>query len=168
MKRNEDKGEAVHTEEKTNVMRILDKHRIEYDAYCYTDKEALSGIEVARILNVGSMRIFKTLVTVGKSKTYYVFMIPSDKELDLKKAASSVGEKSVSMVKSKELLPLTGYVHGGCSPIGMKKKFITVVDKSASDFDKIIFSAGRIGRQVELGIEALGKIVEFKLENITV
>ena len=167
MKRNEDKGEAVHTEEKTNVMRILDKHRIEYDAYCYTDKEALSGIEVARILNVDSMRIFKTLVTVGKSKTYYVFMIPSDKELDLKKAASSVGEKSVSMVKSKELLPLTGYVHGGCSPIGMKKRFTTVLDATALDFENIIFSAGKIGYQVEMSPKDLEKFLPLSFAALT-
>ena len=154
--------------EKTNVMRILEQHKIKYNAYTYTDKEAMSGEAVAEFLNVDKGRVFKTLVTVGKSKVNYVFMLPSDKELDLKKAAASVNEKSIEMLKSKQLLPLTGYIHGGCSPIGMKKQFTTVIDQTAAEFSEIIFSAGKIGFQVEIGINSLGKIVEFKLADIAV
>lgn len=154
--------------EKTNVMRILEQHKIKYNAYTYPDKEAMSGEAVAEFLNVDKGRVFKTLVTVGKSKVNYVFMLPSDKELDLKKAAASVNEKSIEMLKSKQLLPLTGYIHGGCSPIGMKKQFTTVIDQTAAEFSEIIFSAGKIGFQVEIGINSLGKIVEFKLADIAV
>lgn len=107
-------------EEKTNVMRILDQKKINYKSHYYGDSGAVSGLEVARVLGEDPSRVFKTLVTEGKSRNYYVFMIPVAEELDLKKSAKAVGEKSVEMVKSKELLPLTGYIHGGCSPIGMK------------------------------------------------
>ena len=112
--------------------------------------------------------MFKTLVTVGKSGAHYVFMVPVCRELDLRKAAAAVGEKSVSMVKSKELLPLTGYVHGGCSPIGMKKQFETVADESAAQFDTIIFSAGKIGYQVEMPVSALAETVPLRLAPIAV
>ena len=152
---------------KTNVMRMLDKHKIKYKHYCYADTDAISGLEVAAALNQDPKQVFKTLVTVSKSKTYYVFMIPVEKELDLKKAAHSVNEKSIEMLKSKELLPLTGYIHGGCSPIGMKKYFTTTIDKSAQDFDTIIFSAGKIGYQVEMSLEDLEKIIKFELADIT-
>ena len=152
---------------KTNVMRMLDKHKIKYKHYCYADTDAISGLEVAAALNQDPKQVFKTLVTVSKSKTYYVFMIPVEKELDLKKAAHSVDEKSIEMLKSKELLPLTGYIHGGCSPIGMKKYFTTTIDKSAKDFDTIIFSAGKIGYQVEMSLEDLEKIIKFELADIT-
>lgn len=111
-------------------------------------------------------QVFKTLVTVSKSHKYYVFMLPVDKELDLKKAAAAVGEKAVDMLKSKELLPLTGYVHGGCSPIGMKKVFPTVIDASAQNFDAIIFSAGKIGYQVETSLTDLSRVVKFSLAEI--
>ena len=110
--------------------------------------------------------VFKTLVTVGKSKKYYVFMLPVAKELDLKKAAKAVGEKSVEMIKSKELLPLTGYIHGGCSPIGMKKFFTTTNDTSAQNFNTIIFSAGKIGYQVEMSLGNLSKVIKFTLADI--
>ena len=136
--------------EKTNVMRILDQKKIKYQSYYYGDTSAISGVEVATALNQDFRRVFKTLVTVSNSKKYYLFMIPVDKELDLKKAAKSVSCKSISMLPSKELLPLTGYVHGGCSPIGMKKEFLTVIDSSALEFPTIIFSAGKIGYQVEV------------------
>lgn len=138
--------------DKTNVMRILDQKKIKYQSYYYGDTEAVSGVEVASVLNQDFRQVFKTLVTVSKSKKNYVFMIPVDKELDLKKAAKSVGEKSISMLASKELLPLTGYVHGGCSPIGMKKQFPVVIHQSAKDFSTIIFSAGKIGYQVEVSV----------------
>lgn len=136
--------------EKTNVMRILEQHKIKYHSYYYGDTDAISGVEVAAVLQQDMRRVFKTLVTVGQSKRYYVFLIPVALELDLKKAAKSVGEKSIMMLSLKDLLTVTGYVHGGCSPIGMKKKFCTVVDSSAKEFDAIIFSAGKIGYQVEL------------------
>ncbi|MCR2032637.1 Cys-tRNA(Pro) deacylase [Anaerofustis stercorihominis] len=152
--------------EKTNVMRILDKKNIKYKSYTYKEKGAISGREVARYLNQNENQVFKTLVTVGKSKEYYVFVIPVNKELDLKKAAKSVGEKSINMIKEKELLPLTGYVHGGCSPIGMKKLFTTVIDITSEEFDTFIFSAGKVGYQVEVNINDLKKVIKFKLEDI--
>ena len=151
---------------KTNVMRILDKLKIKYNSYCYEGTNAISGLDVANVLNQNPLCVFKTLVTVSKSGNHYVFMLPVEKELDLKKAASAVGEKSIGMIKQKDLLPLTGYIHGGCSPIGMKKFFKTTVDESAKDFDTIIFSAGKIGYQVELGLGELSKVIEFQLANI--
>ena len=155
-------------EEKTNVMRILDKKKINYKSYCYADTDAISGMEVAEALNENPKQVFKTLVTIAKSKKYYVFVLPVDKELDLKKAAKSVGEKSVEMIKSKELLPTTGYIHGGCSPIGMKKNFVTTIDKSVENFDTFIFSAGKIGYQVEVSLNDLNKIIRTQVANITI
>ena len=152
---------------KTNVMRMLDKHKINYRHYTYADTEAISGIEVAQVLNQNPKQVFKTLVTVAKSKKYYVFLVPVTEELDLKKAALAVNEKFVEMIKSKELLPLTGYIHGGCSPIGMKKFFQTTIDSSSENFDTIIFSAGKIGYQVEMSLEELKKIIQFKTADIT-
>lgn len=110
--------------------------------------------------------VFKTLVTEGKSGDHYVFVIPVEKELNLKKAAKSVGEKSIEMIRQKELLPLTGYIHGGCSPIGMKKQFITTVDKNAENYEKIIFSAGKIGYQVEIALEDLKKVIHFQVAEV--
>lgn len=153
-------------EHKTNVMRELDKLKINYNHYCYANTDAISGIEVASVLNQNPEMVFKTLVTVGKSKKYYVFMLPVAKELDLKKAAKAVEEKSIEMIKSKELLPLTGYIHGGCSPIGMKKFFTTTIDTSAQNFNTIIFSAGKIGYQVEMSLDNLSKIIKFTLADI--
>ncbi|HHV99483.1 MAG TPA: Cys-tRNA(Pro) deacylase [Clostridiaceae bacterium] len=152
---------------KTNVMRILDKMRLEYKSHSYADTNAISGIDVAKVLNQNPDRVFKTLVTIGKSKNYYVFMIPVAEELDLKKAAESVNEKSVEMIKSKDLLPVTGYIHGGCSPIGMKKSFVTTIDASAANFDTIMFSAGKIGYQVEMSLEELKKVIKYNLADIT-
>lgn len=152
---------------KTNVMRVLEQKKIKYKGYTYECTEALSGTEVASALNENPDHVFKTLVTVGKSKENYVFMIPVAKELNLKKAAAAVGEKNIEMIKSKDLLPLTGYVHGGCSPIGMKKQFKTVIDESAENFETIIFSGGKIGYQVELSLQDLKTIVAFYLKNIT-
>ena len=125
-------------------------------------------MEVAEALNENPKQVFKTLVTIAKSKKYYVFVLPVDKELDLKKAAKSVGEKSVEMIKSKELLPTTGYIHGGCSPIGMKKAFFTTIDKSVENFDTFIFSAGKIGYQVEVSLNDLNKIIRTQVANITI
>ena len=153
-------------EEKTNVIRILDKKNINYKSYCYLNTDAISGIEVANVLGQDPNQVFKTLVTVGKSKNYYVFMIPVEKELDLKKAARSVEEKSIEMIKSKDLLSITGYIHGGCSPIGMKKFFKTTIDSSVKELDTIIFSAGKIGYQVELNLNELEKVIRFQLADL--
>ena len=147
-------------------MRILDQNKIPFVIHDYTDSGTTVGTEVAAVLNQDPNRVFKTLVTVGSSKTNYVFMVPVNKELHLKKAAQAVGEKSIEMIKSKELLPLTGYIHGGCSPIGMKKQFKTVVDASASNFDIIMFSGGKIGYQVEVAVVDLKKVVAFDLQDI--
>lgn len=154
-------------ETKTNVMRVLEQKRIKYKGYTYECTEALSGTEVAKALNENPDHVFKTLVTVGKSNVHYVFMIPVAKELNLKKAAAAAGEKNIEMIKSKDLLPLTGYVHGGCSPIGMKKQFKTVIDESAENFETIIFSGGKIGYQVELSLQDLKSIVSFDLKSLT-
>nr|WP_312984653.1 Cys-tRNA(Pro) deacylase [Clostridioides sp.] len=153
--------------QKTNVMRLLDGKKIDYKYHTYVDTDAISGIEVATVLGQDPKCVFKTLVTVGKSKQNYVFVVPVEKDLDLKKAAQSVGEKSVAMIKSKDLLGLTGYIHGGCSPIGMKKSFSTVIDISAEDLETIIVSGGKIGYQVELTLDDLKKLVNFKLCDIT-
>lgn len=153
--------------EKTNVMRILDQKRVAYKSYCYVDTNAISGMDVASVLNENPSQVFKTLVTVGNSKNHFVFLVPVNKELNLKKAATAVGEKSIEMVKSKDLLSLTGYIHGGCSPIGMKKQFKTVIDISANNYDNIIFSGGKIGYQVELTLEDLKKVISFTLASIT-
>ena len=155
-------------EEKTNVMRVLDSKKVKYTSHCYIDTPTTNGEEVAKILGQNPADVFKTLVTISKSGTNYVFVIPVAKELDLKKAAKAAGEKSIEMLKSKELLPLTGYVHGGCSPIGMKKPFKTFIDKSADEREVIIFSAGKIGYQVELTLPELAKVIEYSLEDLTV
>ena len=136
--------------DKTNVMRLLDGKKIPYEAHAYEPDPALSGSDIARILGEEPERVFKTLVTQGKTGAYYVFVVPVQSELDLKKAAEAAGEKSIGMIKQKELLPLTGYVHGGCSPIGMKKHFQTFIYKSALLYEKIFVSAGRVGCQIEL------------------
>ncbi|MBR1554260.1 MAG: Cys-tRNA(Pro) deacylase [Oscillospiraceae bacterium] len=154
--------------EKTNVMRILDQKKINYRHYCYADTSAVSGIEVAEILGQNPEQVFKTLVTVSGTGAHYVFVIPVAEELDLKKSAKAVGEKSIAMLKSKELLPLTGYIHGGCSPIGMKKFFPTVIDETAEIQETIIFSAGKIGYQVELSPEDLKQVIDFQFADITV
>lgn len=152
--------------EKTNVMRILDQKKIPYESYDYSDTDAISGIEVAAVLGQDPLQVFKTLVTVGASKKNYVFVIPVCGELNLKAAAKAVGEKSIEMLKAKELLPLTGYIHGGCSPIGMKKLFPTVFDRSAEGYDRIFFSAGKIGYQVRLSLSDLQKVIPFHLADI--
>ena len=157
---------SMKTIKKTNVMRILDQNKIPYVCHDYTDSSTTVGTEVAAVLNQDPNRVFKTLVTVGSSKINYVFMVPVNRELNLKKAAQAVGEKSIEMIKSKELLPLTGYIHGGCSPIGMKKFFTTTIDETAKDWDTIIFSAGKIGYQVEVSLENLSKVIRYQLKDI--
>ena len=153
--------------EKTNVIRILDQKKIEYLEHCYVSTSAISGEEVASVLGENPSQVFKTLVTIGNTKNHYVFLVPVNKELDLKKAAKVVNEKSIEMIKSKELLPLTGYIHGGCSPIGMKKQFKTTIDSSAEQFKTIIFSGGKIGYQVEVSLNDLKKVINFNLEYIS-
>lgn len=153
-------------EEKTNVMRILEQKKIKYTAHSYINTDAVSGVDVAAALNENPDKVFKTLVTVAKSGKNYVFVIPVAKELDLKKAARAVGEKSIDMLKSKELLPLTGYIHGGCSPIGMKKQFKTVIHETAQKYDTIMFSAGKIGYQVEMNVQDLSKVIRIEFADI--
>ncbi|NLC72234.1 MAG: Cys-tRNA(Pro) deacylase [Ruminococcaceae bacterium] len=148
-------------EEKTNVMRILSQKKIPYKSYCYLGTGAKSGIEVAKVLSLSPDKVHKTLVTQGKSGENFVFVIPVAAELNLKKAANAVGEKSVAMIKESELLPKTGYVHGGCSPIGMKKQLKTVLQTPKTPDDEIIISAGKIGYQVEIKPEDLQKLVKF-------
>ena len=136
---------------KTNVMRILEQKGIAYTPHEYAHENgAVSGVTVAGLLNVPADTVYKTLVTRGASKANYVFVIPADAELDLKKAAKAVSEKSIEMIKQAELLPLTGYVHGGCSPVGMKKQFRTVYEEDVILLDTVIVSAGKIGYQIEL------------------
>ena len=147
--------------DKTNAMRKLDSMKIAYKEYDYTNTCTTNGMEVAEVLGQNPARVFKTLVTTGKTGAHYVFMIPVAEELDLKKAAAHVGEKSLETLKSKELLGLTGYIHGGCSPIGMKKFFRTVIHQTALDFTAILFSGGKIGCQIELSLETLGKVIKF-------
>ena len=154
--------------EKTNVMRILEKKKIKYKSYEYSNTDAISGVEVAEALGENPNQVFKTLVTMGTTKNNYVFMIPVHKELDLKKAAKAVSEKSIAMIKSKELLPLTGYIHGGCSPIGMKKQFCTVIHTSATEFETILFSGGKIGFQVEVELSDLSKVIRYEMADIIV
>ena len=153
--------------DKTNAIRLLDKKKIDYILHDYTDTDAISGTEIAAVLNEDPEKVFKTLVTVGKSGEHFVFMVPVEKELDLKKGAKSAGEKSIAMIKNKELLPLTGYIHGGCSPIGMKKQFKTFIDITALNFKNIYFSAGKIGLQIETTLENLQKIVPVTPFEIT-
>ena len=153
--------------EKTNVCRILDTKKITYELHTYEPDGMLSGEEVAHILGEDAVRVFKTLVTQGKSGAYYVFVIPVGAELNLKSAAKAAGEKAVSMIKQKDLLPLTGYIHGGCSPIGMKKFFPAFVDSSAAKQSTILFSAGKIGHQVELSPSDLEKVIKFTYAELT-
>lgn len=153
---------------KTNAMRLLDGAHLPYEAHYFENSEALSGVEVADMLGIDRDKVFKTLVTQGKSKEYYVFMVPVACELDLKKAANAVGEKSIAMIKSKELLPLTGYIHGGCSPLGMHKLFTTTIDETADLYDTIYFSGGKIGCQIEMAPQDLYSIIPVKRTDIVV
>lgn len=152
--------------EKTNVMRVLDGKKIPYESHTYEQDATLSGEEIAGILGEDPKRVFKTLVTRGKSGAYYVFVVPVREELNLKKAAKACGEKAVAMIKQKELLPLTGYVHGGCSPIGMKKQFPTYIHESVAEFDKVYVSAGKVGFQIEIAAGDLISVAGCKVSDI--
>ncbi|MBP5265546.1 MAG: Cys-tRNA(Pro) deacylase [Lachnospiraceae bacterium] len=153
-------------DDKTNVMRVLDGKKIAYTSHMYEPDATMSGAQIAALLGEEADKVFKTLVTRGKTGAYYVFVIPVEKELDLKKAAKAVSEKSIAMIPQKELLPLTGYVHGGCSPIGMKKSFPTVIHETAQNYEKIFFSAGKVGYQVEVAVTDLERVIRYTLEDV--
>ena len=153
---------------KTNVMRVLDSLSISYTSHFYEEDANLSGVEVAKLLGEEIDQVFKTLVTQGKSGQHYVFVIPVKEELDLKKAARASGEKAIVMIKQKELLPLTGYIHGGCSPIGMKKQFPGYLDETAELFDTVCISAGKVGAQVELSPLDLIRAAELTTADLVV
>lgn len=146
--------------EKTNAMRLLSQAKIPYTVHEYDAEKAVSATDVAKILSQDVKRVFKTLVTTSKSLTHYVFVIPGEESLDLKKAAKACDEKFVEMLPQKDLLPLTGYIHGGCSPIGMKKKFMTFIDESCLNFDTIFVSGGKRGMQVEVSPKDLISVTE--------
>lgn len=152
--------------EKTNVMRTLDQKKIPYIPHFYEADSSLTGAEIAGLLGERPDCVYKTLVTAGKPGKYYVFVIPVTRELDLKKAAAAAGEKSVSMLPQKELLPLTGYVHGGCSPVNMKKVFPTFIHRTAEQEERICVSAGRVGAQVELAPGDLRRAVELQYADL--
>ena len=161
---------AKKKDEKTNVMRTLEQKKIPYTPHTYPHEEgvAVDGVTVAGMLNQDPAAVFKTLVAKGASGGYYVFDIPVAETLDLKKAAKAVGEKSITMLPSKELLPLTGYVHGGCSPVGMKKQFPTVFHETVILFDTICVSAGKIGAQVEVDPQALMDLIGAETADLIV
>ena len=155
-------------QEKTNAIRIVERMKIEHRTHTYDSSKQASGLEVAQMLNQNPDKVFKTLLTTGKTGKHYVFVIPVAKELDLKKAAKCVNEKSIEMLKQKDLLPLTGYIHGGCSPIGMKKFFTITIDYTAENFDTIIFSGGRVGLQLEMSFSSLCKAIRLSTAELTV
>jgi len=154
-------------ETKTNAVRIVETHKVPYTLHTYPCKEAVDGVTVAGMLGVEPERVYKTLVTQGKSGAYFVFVVPVEKELDLKKAARSVGEKAVAMIPVKDINRVTGYVRGGCSPVGMKKQLITRIDGSAVLIDRIFVSVGRIGQQMELSPDSIVQITGAEYGDIT-
>lgn len=153
---------------KTNAIREMEAAHADFSARYFECPEALSGVEVAAKLGQDPDRVFKTLVTQAKSGQHYVFMVPVACELDLKKAAHAAGEKAIAMIKSRELLPLTGYIHGGCSPVGMKKAFPTFIDETAELYERIMFSGGRIGCQIETPLSELQRVVPVTCADLTV
>ena len=155
-------------EAKTNAMRMLDRQKVKYEALSYECDEFIDGIHCADITGAPYDQSFKTLVMEGKSGGYYVFVVPIEKEVDRKAAAKAVGEKTVDMIHVKDITKITGYVRGGCSPIGMKKPFPTVFDACAAAHDTICFSGGKVGYQVELNLNALASVLEFRLGDLTV
>ena len=161
------KQTAAH---KTNAQRMVEAagYTVSYHVHDHDDGFAMTGLEMAQALGENPDRVFKTLVTQGKSGEHYVFMIPVACELDFKKAATVVGEKAIAMIKAKELLPLTGYVHGGCSPLGMKKFFRTTIDETAALYDTIMFSAGRVGMQIEMSPDDLSRLIPIEFADLTV
>ena len=159
---------AKNKEEKTNVMRTLDQKKIPYTAFSYDPNGPIDGVSVAAETGLDAAGVFKTLVTKGASGAYYVFDIPVAENLDLKKAAKAVGEKSIAMLPQKELLGLTGYVHGGCSPVGMKKQFPTVFHETVNELELIAVSAGKIGHQVQVKPDDLLTLLRAKTADVVV
>ena len=158
---------AKQKENKTNAMRILESLKIPFEHYTYECDEFVDAIQIADMLNLPYEKVYKTLVTVGNSKNYFVFVIPIAEELDLKKAAKSVGEKSVEMIHVKDINTITGYIRGGCTAVGMKKQYVTRIDSSAKDLPTIVVSGGRIGSQIELKPEDLAKAARAEFAEIT-
>lgn len=157
----------MKAKDKTNALRLLEQKKLEFNSYTHDLPAERSGAEIAEALGQDAERVFKTLVTVSpRSKRYYVFMVPVREELDLKKAAKAAGEKSIEMIHARELLPLTGYIHGGCSPIGMKKPFPTFIHETAEDFPAILFSGGRVGLQLEMPLSTLRQVVDVRSADI--
>ena len=154
-------------EAKTNAMRILDGMKLAYSPHTYECGEFIDGTDIAAKLSLPFEKVFKTLVTQGKSEEYYVFVIPVDKELDLKKAAQAAGRKSIDMIPQKTLFPLTGYVHGGCSPVGMKKLFPTFIDETAQLFDVMFVSGGKVGLNLEIAPDRLGSFIQAQYADLT-
>lgn len=148
---------AKNKEVKTNAMRILDRMKIPYESHTYECEEFTDALKIADMLQLPYEKVYKTLVTMGNSKNYFVFVIPIAEELDLKKAARVVGEKSVAMIHVKDINAVTGYIRGGCTAIGMKKQYVTRIDESAKELEKIVVSGGRLGSQLELSPEDLKK-----------
>ena len=154
-------------ETKTNAVRIVETHGCEYVLHTYSCRESVDGVTVAAMLGVDPMNVYKTLVTQGKSGAYFVFVVPVERELDLKKAARSVNEKALSMIPVKDINKVTGYVRGGCSPVGMKKQYVTRIDESAILLERIFVSAGRIGQQMELSPDSIVQIAGAEYADIT-
>lgn len=157
----------MKNEEKTNALRLMESRKITCTMHTYSPDSSLTGGEIARLLGENPENVYKTLVTQGKTGQYYVFVIPVLRELDLKKAAKAAGEKSIAMIPQRELLPLTGYVHGGCSPVGMKKSFPTFVQTSAEAAERIIVSAGKVGVQMEVSPRDLQSVIRFRYADVT-
>lgn len=152
---------------KTNAMRILDAHKIKYEVYEYAKDQSLTGSDIAGILKEDPNRCFKTLITKSKANEYYAFLVPVNQELDLKKAATSIHEKSLEMIPFKDLLKVTGYIHGGCSPIGMKKDYKVTIDNTSLNFSEIYLSGGQVGVQIKLKLSDLSSLINPNFADIT-
>mgnify|MGYP005888514433 CR=1 FL=1 len=161
-------GKHKEKEIKTNAMRILDKNKIPYEVLQYECDEFIDGMQIVEKLGINPDKVYKTLVTQGNTKEYFVFVIPVAAELDMKKAARAVGQKSVSMIHVKDITQVTGYVRGGCTAVGMKKQFVTVIDQTAQKLEKIVVSGGRIGSQLELSPEDLAKAAQALFAPVTI
>ena len=158
---------AKNKEIKTNAMRLLETKKIPYEAHTSECDEFVDGIQIADMLGLPHEKVYKTLVTQGNSKNYFVFVIPIEAELDMKKAAKSVGEKSVAMLHVKDINAVTGYIRGGCTAIGMKKQYVTRIDESATALEKMIVSGGKLGMQLELSPQDLAKAANAEFADIT-
>lgn len=159
---------AKSKEVKTNAMRILDRMKIPYEHYTYECQEFVDGLQIVEMLSLDPAKVYKTLVTEGASKMYFVFVIPVAGELDLKKAAKAVGQKSLSMIHVKDINQITGYIRGGCTAVGMKKQYVTVIDESAKALPSMVVSGGRIGSQIELAPEDLAAAANAQFASVIV